>query len=90
MVGIQVLTGNVVVDHIFFQGRESEPVNWGTEDSAQDLAAIPPWAAGSCKRGASTIPLAPCNMHHMAQPMESHCYSFLGTLVLLFLQLFLP
>lgn len=25
---IQVLTGDVVINHIFFQGGESEPVDW--------------------------------------------------------------
>lgn len=28
LMGIQVLTGDVVINHIFFQGGESEPVNW--------------------------------------------------------------
>lgn len=28
LMGIQVLTGDVVINHIFLQGGESEPVNW--------------------------------------------------------------
>lgn len=28
LMGIQALTGDVVINHIFIQGRESEPVDW--------------------------------------------------------------
>lgn len=39
LMGIQVLAGHVVVNHIFFQGRESESVDWERRERTRALGA---------------------------------------------------
>lgn len=83
LMGVQVLAGDVVVNHIFFQGGESKPVDWERRErkrarrrlwwpraAARLTAGLHELAAPSARPPART-PTAHLGQHPAAQPLGS-------------------
>lgn len=56
LMGIQVLARHVVVNHIFFQGGESEPVDWERTERTGALRRLWRLGGGGCRADSRTAP----------------------------------